>query len=48
MQFLNLFKRFQVTILLQEQVHVIEFLWLDVIEECPEFFGVVLNRGTCE
>jgi hypothetical protein len=48
MQFLNLFKRFQVTVLLQEQVHVIEFLRLDVIEECPEFFGVVLNRGACE
>jgi hypothetical protein len=48
MQFLNLFKRFQVTILLQEQVHVIEFLWLNVIEECPEFFGVVLYRGASE
>jgi hypothetical protein len=48
MKFLNLFERLQVPVLLQERVHIIEFFRLYVIEKCPQFLGVILNRGTCE
>lgn len=48
MQLLDLLEGLQIAILLQEGIHVIELLWLYIVEQGPQFFRVILHRRSSQ
>jgi hypothetical protein len=48
MEFINLLLTFNITIVLQEVLHIVIILGINEIKKSPEFFDFVLDWSSCQ